>query len=158
MIERDQLYGLSLPTAERYGKPHWMAHYMSGNPTARSVDRYVMEEDATCIVCGKRATNVHHEPPKGKARTFPLATDRGLWVLRPALLAVCGSGTTGCHGDIHTHRIGVEWVWDEPGIEEAWWDGSLLESSEPHSPILYEVGFWRITQDGEVIREVRGCN
>ncbi len=149
-------YGLSHEVAERYGKPHFMAHYLSGNATAKSVDRYMVEEDAFCIVCGRSATNAHHEPPKGIMRTFPMATDHGLWLLRPSLLAVCGTGTTGCHGKIHAKLLRIEWVWDEPGFEDAWWNGSLLESSEPHSPS--EVGCWRITSGGVFIKEVRGCS
>lgn len=43
--------------------------------------------------------SVHHRHPRGMG-----GTSRG-WVNRPAnLLAVCGSGTTACHGWIESHR------------------------------------------------------
>lgn len=152
---REQLHGLAHPVAECFGKPHWQARYLSAEPTKPSVDRYALEEDACCIVCGKRATNSHHNPRKGVMRIFPMGTERGLWLLRPALLAVCGSGTAGCHRAIHEGLLKIEWAWDHEGFEDAWWDGSLLESSKPHSASLYECGFWRITSDGKTVREVR---
>lgn len=158
MPSRDQLHGLAHSIAECFGKPHWQARYLSESPTKPSVDRYVLDEDATCIVCGKRATNAHHCPPKGIMRIFPLGTERGLWLLRPALLAVCGSGTTGCHGAIHSGYLKIEWAWDHEGFEDAWWEGSLLDATTPSSPDLYECGFWRISRDGKVIREVRACS
>lgn len=152
--DRDRLHSLAIPIAECFGKPHWQARYRSDNATPKSVNSYTLEENATCIVCGRKATNAHHCPPKGIMRVFPLVTERGLFSLRPALLAVCGSGTTGCHGDIHAGRIKVTWEWDHEGFQDAWWDGSLLEASGPHSPDLFACGFWRITRDGKTIREV----
>lgn len=153
--ETSQLHGIAYLLAECYGKPHFQARYKSDKPTKPSVDRYELEEDAVCIVCGQRATNAHHAPPKGIMRVFGLETERGTFPMRPALLAVCGSGTTGCHGDIHAGLLKVEWVWDDPGFCDAWWDGKLSEGAA-HDPGLYSVGFWRITDhDGNVVREVR---
>ena len=53
-----------------------------------------------CIVCGRYGTNRHHEPPKG------LGGERA-W--HGSLLALCGSGTTGCHGLRHAGRLKLEW-------------------------------------------------
>ena len=53
-----------------------------------------------CIVCGKWGVNVHHEPPKG------LGGEKS-W--DGSLLALCGSGTTGCHGLRHAGRLKLEW-------------------------------------------------
>lgn len=69
---------------------------------------------------------------------------------------VCGSGTTGCHDKFHGGaRLKAEWAWRSKVYEEAWWSGELLEVYEPHSPGLYEYGYWLITdRDGnEMIRE-----
>lgn len=153
--ETHQLHGMAYLLAECYGKPHWQASYTSASPTKASVDRYGLDEDACCIVCGQRATNAHHTPPKGIMRVFPLETERGTYKMRPALLAVCGSGTTGCHGDIHKGLLKVEWAWDDPGFLDAWWDGLLSEGAS-HDPGLYACGCWRITdRDGNVVREAR---
>lgn len=156
MYSRDQLQSLAYPIAECYGKPHYMAHYKGMKPTPASVDRYALDDDAVCICCGVRATNAHHTPPKGIKRVFDLRTERGSFLLRPALLAVCGSGTTGCHGKIHKGLLKVQWIWDHEGFQRGWWTGSIPDSYEIHSPDLYSCGFWRITDhEGNVVREVR---
>ena len=153
---REQLCGIAYPLAECYGKPHYMAHYLGKNPTLASVDKYELDDDAVCICCGARATNSHHSPPKGIRRVFNLRTDRGSFLLRPSLLAVCGSGTTGCHGKFHSGLLKVQWIWDEEGFLNGWWSGSIPESYEIHSSDLYTCGFWRITDSaGDVVREVR---
>lgn len=156
MLEMAQLRGIAKPLAEMYGKPHWMARYGSDNPTPLSVDRYALDDEAVCVCCGRRATNSHHTPPKGIGRVFELATKSGRFKVRPALLAVCGSGTTGCHGAIHKGLLKVEWVWDDPGFEAGWWDGSIPAVTKPHDPELYSVGCWHITDvSGNVVREAR---
>jgi hypothetical protein len=45
--------------------------------------------------------------------------------------------------------------WRHPVYEEAWWTGQLLQVYEPHSPGLYEYGYWLITDRdaNEMIRE-----
>lgn len=156
MYSREQLRGLAYPIAECFGKPHYMSHYKTKKPTPASVDNYVLDDDAVCIVCGQRATNSHHCPPKGIKRVFELRTDSGSFLLRPALLAVCGSGTTGCHRKIHSGLLKIQWIWDAEGFQKGWWSGSILNSCDAHDPDLYATGFWRITdQAGNVIREVR---
>lgn len=157
MFETAQLRGIAKPLAEMYGKPHWGSSYLSKNPTPQSVDRYRLDDGATCIVCGQRATNSHHTPPKGIMRVFELMTPKGRFKYRPALIAMCGSGTTGCHGMVHKGMLKIEWVWDSDGFESGWWDGSIPETITAHDPELYSVGFWRIIdREGNVIREVRG--
>lgn len=49
-----------------------------------------------CIVCGRFGANWHHEPPKGTG---------GACAWHGSLLALCGSGTTGCHGLRHAGRL-----------------------------------------------------
>lgn len=61
-----------------------------------------------CIVCGHYGANKHHMPPKGLA---------GGKSWQGALLSLCGSGTTGCHGLWHAKRLELRfdekrgWVW-----------------------------------------------
>jgi hypothetical protein len=61
-----------------------------------------------CIVCGVPATNAHHVIP-GRRKD-----------IRVPRLRLCGSGTTGCHGDAHAKRLhfryrdGWEYLRTEP--------------------------------------------
>ena len=59
-----------------------------------------------CEACGKLLGetrgvdySIHHRRPRGMGGTHWHGAN-----LAPNLLAVCGSGTTGCHGWIETHR------------------------------------------------------
>lgn len=138
--QANQLSGLSYRVAELYGKPHIQAHYKNANVKSNTLD-----EDACCVICGARATNSHHTPPLSKGRTFLLRTYWGQFILKPALFAVCGSGTTGCHNDFHGGaRYRPEWVWYEDEYAEMWWDGTFLRRHAPHGDWLYNYGFWRI--------------
>lgn len=88
--------------------------------------------------------------------TFRLVTLRGTWDLRSPLFCLCGSGTTGCHEKFHGGaRLKAEWKWRSTVYEEDWWSGELLQTYGPHSPGLYEYGYWLVTdRDGhEMIRE-----
>lgn len=131
--ERSLLRGLSVDAAECFGKPHINAWYLSDN----NINSYRFNHDAVCPHCGERATNVHHCPPKSKG-VFMLHGH----VLRPSLLALCGSGTTGCHGKIHKRQIIPKWYWLSDEFAEAWWNGEMLESIEPHDEVLWQYGFW----------------
>lgn len=132
-----QLQGLSLDVAECYGKPHINAHY-----TADNVDKYIHE--GACALCGGRATNAHHQPPKGRGRNFLLLTDWGQFVLKPSLIALCGSGTTGCHGRVHNRQVLIKWVWRDEEYQRQWWSGEILKNYAPHSKELYNFGYWVI--------------
>lgn len=52
-----------------------------------------------CEVCGAPGTNTHHRRPRGLGGSKDPATN-----LPGNLLRVCGSGTTGCHHEIESHR------------------------------------------------------
>lgn len=137
---RERLRGLSLQSAELYGKPGWNAFYANG-----SVKSHKAIEPATCMCCGRPATNVHHVSPLSRGKSFRLVTPNGKWILKPALFALCGSGTTGCHNGFHGGaRFRAEWVWRDDEYARAWWDGQLLRFMEPHSQRLYLYGSWRI--------------
>jgi len=142
------LRGLSLETASLYGMPHIGSEY-----TGPGVDKYTHSDYLPCIVCGMPASNIHHEPPRGKSRArdpetgktvkgaFLLETPKGSWLLRPALIALCGTGTKGCHGARHSGALSIRWEWDSD--EDKWWDGAFLsEGREPNGQWLYEFGHY----------------
>lgn len=56
-----------------------------------------------CAICGKWATNAHHVIQKGMGGVSP-ETER-----RIPKVTLCGSGTTGCHGDVHAHLLHLYW-------------------------------------------------
>lgn len=140
--ETHKLHGLSIDAAERYGKPHIGARY-----DGLTVNSHALNQHARCACCGKAATNVHHCPPKSKGKHFALEASNGtIHYLRPSLIALCGSGTTGCHNGFHGgHRFAANWVWDADEFAKAWWDGELLRFAAPHSKELYQYGRWEIT-------------
>lgn len=140
--ETHLLNGLSLDWAECYGKPHIGAHY-----EGITVNSHRLNEFARCACCGKLATNAHHCPPKSKGKTFGLQlTDGTMLHLRPSLIALCGSGTTGCHNGFHGgHRFTARWVWDADEYAKNWWEGQMLLYMPPHSKELYRYGRWEIT-------------
>lgn len=153
IITKDRLAGHTMDVAERYGKPHVGAYYKSA-----SVKSHTLADDyVPCACCGMPATNVHHDPPLRYGHEFPFWSDaRRDWIyLKPALFALCGSGTTGCHDGFHGGaRYTIKWVWDYEDAFDDWWGGKLLEILEPHSPGLYQFGHWEIQdkKTGMVIR------
>lgn len=144
------LRGLSVKTARMFGMPCIGATYESSHVRSNR-----LEGGALCAFCRARATNAHHVPHLGMGARNASFTLRG-HKLRPALIALCGSGTTGCHGACHSGLMGIEWVWDSPDVEKEWWDGKLLDAFGPASPELFEFGCWVISRDGgSVVRRIR---
>lgn len=132
------LRGLPLTLAEGYGKPHIGSHYNRDD-----AKDYSLDENAGCSTCLGMATNSHHFPPLSKGRHLLLSTQWGQFVLKPALIALCGSGTTGCHGEAHSHELSIEWVWERDEFAERWWSGYLLSHGfAPHDQKLLELGHW----------------
>ena len=91
-----------------------------------------------CALCRRtRGTNVHHRKPRGAGRSTPARLAR---LNRPDnLLWLCGSGTTGCHGWIESHRT------------EAYAAGLLLRQhvTDPSAvPIYTPFGVLRLHVDG----------
>lgn len=126
-------------TAEAFGllgKPCVGARY------AGRGDAHRLDDGARCVLCGRPAANAHHHPPKGMGGgTFPLATPRGGFRLRPPLFAVCGAGNaSGCHGLLHSGRARIRWEWDAPEFERLWLEGTLLEGREPNEAGLFGFG------------------
>lgn len=149
ILDAGLLRGWPKERAELYGKPHLGARYTH--------DTAYEPTQARCAVCGRRACNCHHVARRSWGKTFRLVTPNGVWELHSPLFALCGSGTTGCHGKFHDGGLHAEWVWRTWAAEEAWWSGSLLREFPPHSPDLYEFGYWAITDryGNEIIREVK---
>lgn len=150
-----KLRGCSVDEATCFGMPHVGAYYGTQNVKSNHLDAF-----ASCAVCGESAANSHHEPPLGigsRNKTFQIITPRGHVTLRPALFALCGSGTTGCHGSRHLGRLQFVWQWHHICYGEQWWNGELLTNGfEPHDPQLYALGCWRIYRDGKLIKEIHG--
>lgn len=144
MIEAAKLHGISLTEAETMGKPHIGAEYKGGSGYVRTSD--------VCAICGRPATNVHHI---GRRLTFTFVpNDKRAFIMRSALIALCGSGTTGCHGAVHAGRIKIRWKWDSEEASDKWWSGELIHECGQHSEKLYEYGCWQI-ETPEGTKEIR---
>lgn len=77
-------------------------------PTQETRQLVLSRARYTCEICGaSNASNIHHRRPRGLGGT------RDPEINSPAnLLAVCGSGTTGCHGQVEAYRkIAYELGW-----------------------------------------------
>lgn len=136
---REQLRGLSYETANLYGKPHIGCCYYREEINSTAWDG----EHRKCAVCGRTDGfhSRHHEPPRSKG-SFLLDTPMGKFVLLPALIDLCGSGTTGCHGARHAGKLKVRWAWDSDEYERDWWSGKLLSQVGhiPNGKWLYGYG------------------
>ena len=72
-----------------------------------------------------------------------MITEWGRFILKPALIALCGSGTSGCHGARHLRQIDIEWAFDTEEYERRWASGYMLaHGMTPHSERLYGYGCW----------------
>lgn len=139
--------GWSYDRASLCGMPHLGAAYL-----ADDVRKYARTASVCQLCRRKRAANTHHSPDR---RSFDLRTAYGIFVLKPALFALCGSGTTGCHGLIEANRIEVRWEWDTQEFADLWWDGwTLSHGTPPHSPKLFEQGCY-VFSSGSSEWEVR---
>lgn len=145
---QEQLRGLSYEKAKLYGMPNIGCKYRFEdiNSTAFVDDR------RRCACCGRTNGhhNRHHEPPKSNG-CFLLETPKGKFVLLPALIDLCGSGTTGCHGERHNGKLKISWEWDTPVYEAMWWNGDFLSSPyhEPHGKWLYGFGRYIFEHNGK---------
>lgn len=143
----EQLKGLSYDRASLYGMPHIGCKYRYEDIGATAWDG----DYRRCACCGRTNGyhNRHHEPPK-KWGSFLLETPMGKFVLLPALIDLCGSGTQGCHGDRHSGKLKIRWEWDSDEFAEQWWSGYLLSRPyhEPHGKWLYGCGCYVFEHNG----------
>lgn len=144
------LRGLSVETAQKLGMPNVGAHY-----AGKGVRTNRLDHGAACAFCGREAANSHHEPNVGMGARNAFFELHG-FELKPALIALCGSGTAGCHGDRHNGRLRIRWEWDSDECAEAWWNGDMLREFGPASPMLYGFGEWVFEKEGRVAARVRG--
>lgn len=146
---KGRLRGLSYQKASLYGMPHIGCKYRYEDINSTMWDG----DFRRCACCGRSggAHNRHHEPPKSNG-LFVLETEYGRFVLLPALIDLCGSGTEGCHGDRHNGKLGIRWEWDSDEYAEKWWSGWFLSRPyhEPHGSWLYGYGCYVFERgDGE---------
>ena len=147
-----QLKGLPYKTAKLYGMPHIGCRYYRDDVNAVKWTG----DFRTCAACGKSGGqhSKHHEPPKSKGCPFLLECRKsdtspgGRFALKPALIDLCGSGTTGCHGNRHNGMLRVSWEWDSDEYERMWWDGTFLShGKDPHGTWLYLYGCYVFEAD-----------
>lgn len=166
---------ISREKAVNYGMPNIGARYRSDYIRSHTIVEN--EEGWTpCAICGRPAGSVHHLPPISASSakddngekhpgSLLLPTKYGRFVLKPALVALCGNGTMGCHGMIHSGKAFMQWEFDSEAYEELWFDGWFLSHGidgyietrdghitcrpiAPHSSQLYRIGRWKITVNG----------
>lgn len=153
-----QLNGLSYEIASLYGMPHLFGEYYRDDVDAT---RWVPRDERTCACCGRtyfHRWSLHHEPPKSKGRSFNLATPMGTFVLKPALIGLCGSGTEGCHGDRHARLLTIRWAWESDENAERWWSGHWLSHGYmSNSQRLFELGHYEFERGG-MVKQVRSLS
>ena len=137
IVDSRTLHGWSYEAAKCMGMPHFMARYTSGD-----YRKYKKDQDAECMVCGRPATDVHHQPFR---EYFELRTGWGTFVLKPALITLCRE----CHEKVEHSEISIKWEWDSDEYEERWWNGDLLAHCfNAHSKALSELGGWHVEIEG----------
>lgn len=94
-----------------------------------------------CEACGlNRSDGVHHRQPRSAGGTWSPAN----------LLALCGSGTTGCHGRVEAHRDPIS---GEPadtyalGLHVRRGDDPRQAPARLAHPV-YGAGWWWLDDDG----------
>ena len=141
------LDGYSYDKARLFGLPHIGAKYLpdtAGRQWKITTDK--------CQVCGRPATNAHHIVPRRCGHVYHHPA--GFWLSSP-LIALCGSGTTGCHNGFHGGAsLKITWEWLKPEYEPLWWSGELLKRYGEHSPKLYRFGYW-VIEGNNYRKEIR---
>lgn len=95
------------------------------NPTAATLEKVWSRENGQCARCGVSVSGVrglhysfHHRRPRG------MGGSREPWVNLPGnIVLVCGSGVSGCHGEIESRR------------DQARVDGFLVSANGVHKPV-----------------------
>ena len=121
---------------------------MAGGAFSRDVRELILARDGGCIRCGAWTPQIHHRRPRSAGGTS-LA-----WVGEASNgLTLCGSGTTGCHGWVESHRDEAKahgWIipatWKTlPALEPCWFPllggWFLLHPDGTRSPWVDEPAF-----------------
>jgi hypothetical protein len=85
---------------------------------------FAREKDR-CQMCRRKATNAHHIRSRAQSRGEPPERRHD----PDYLLVVCGSGTTGCHGEIEAATVKVYGSAVSPAFTR--WNGSCYEPWTP---------------------------
>lgn len=116
---------------------------MSTGPTPAVREQVCDRDHWTCQKCGNYVGpfgdfSVHHRRPRGMGGSLRPETN-----LPANLIFLCGSGTTGCHGEVESKR------------EDAYAAGFLVrQGARPSSvPVLTHRG-WRLLADDATYEEV----
>jgi len=79
---------------------------MRSEPTPKTRRLVTLRDHQQCVVCGRHLegirASIHHRKMRSHASPEEKHTAANL-------ICVCGSGTTGCHGEIHSHPA---WAYD----------------------------------------------
>ena len=91
-----------------------------------------------CRRCGKPTWQIHHRKPRGMGGT------RDPLINSPAnLVLLCGSGTTGCHGWVESHRTEAR--------EQGW---LVSQHADPrYQPIDHQGRLTFLTEGGKTVPE-----
>lgn len=122
-------------------------------PTPATVELVWVRDGGRCARCGiglnrgarGTAWSVHHRRPRG------MGGSRSAWVNEAAnLLLLCGTGVTGCHGWVESHRadardlgwlIPANAVYTSHDVAVPYWDGLFFLTDygtrEPEKPLPY---------------------
>lgn len=122
-------------------------------PTAATVELVWVRDGGRCARCGTglhrenrgMSWSVHHRRPRG------MGGSGGAWVNEAAnLILLCGSGVTGCHSWVETHRaeardlgwlIPANAVYTSHDVAVPYWDGLFYLTDygtrEPEKPLPY---------------------
>jgi hypothetical protein len=80
---------------------------MPSGPDKSTVEAVLTRAGHSCEACGASVGDrrgidfsIHHRRPRGMGGTSWFGSN-----LTSNLMVLCGSGTTGCHGDVESHRI-----------------------------------------------------
>ena len=116
------------------------SRYRNTGPRPEVVERCLERAQYSCEPCGALTGDVrgvdwsvHHRLPRRMG-----GTKRAVVNAPSALLIVCGSGTTGCHGRIESYR------------EAAYERGLILRAHEDPLvvPVRLAIGLVRLTNEG----------
>lgn len=134
-----------------------------------------------CQVCEcARSTSTHHIIPIGmggrqSGRSITVNVDycraydqrfgvdvdypRTSYDVYTPLIALCGSGTQGCHGEFEDGVLEAIWVWDDELCRDLWEAGWMLfHGYAPNDGRLFEFGHYEIMRSGEVSKAVKPWN
>ena len=128
-------------TGHGYGVSETFQRNPMANPTPDTVQTVITRDCGRCVRCGTtvhgvrgKAWSIHHRRPRGMGGSKAPETNS------PAnLIILCGTGTTGCHGWVESHR------------NDAYDQGFLVPHSHdpatvPVHHVLY--GWVRLTSQG----------